>query len=153
MKPTRTRSSPRVLALFIAVVVTLPINIPHGRAADAPKPAEEPWIAPARAARKPNPVAATPESLAQGKMLFGAACEPCHGPTGKGDGPAAAALERKPGNLSDPKLWEQTDGALFWKISEGKTPMPTFQETFNEEQRWQIVNYVRTLSPRPSAAK
>ena len=52
----------------------------------------------------------------------------------------------RPGNLSDSKLWKQSDGALFWKISEGKTPMPSFQETYTEEQRWQLVDYVRTLA-------
>jgi mono/diheme cytochrome c family protein len=78
---------------------------------------------------------------------------PCHGPAGKGDGPAAATLERngvriRPGNLSDPKMWQQSDGAIFWKISEGKTPMPAWSQTLSEKQRWQIVNYVRTLAPK-----
>ncbi len=114
----------------------------------------EVWEAPARAARKPNPVPADAKSLAQGKQLYVAACLPCHGPAGKGDGPAAATLERngvrvRPGNLSDPKLWEETDGALFWKLTEGKTPMPAWAETLSEEQRWFIVNYIRTLSPKP----
>src|SRR5882724_12044846 len=107
------------------------------------------WVAPPRAARKENPVASEPKSIAAGKELFIAACLPCHGAAGKGDSPAATALERdgkpvRPGNLSDPKLRAQTDGALFWKISEGRSPMPVFQEAFTEEQRWQIVNYVRT---------
>ena len=114
----------------------------------------EVWEAPARAARKPNPVPADTKSLAQGKQLYVAACLPCHGLAGKGDGPAAATLERngvrvRPGNLSDPKLWVETDGALFWKLTEGKTPMPAWAETLSEEQRWLIVNYIRTLSPKP----
>ncbi len=113
----------------------------------------EAWIAPGRAARKANPLPVEANSLAQGKELFAAGCFPCHGASGKGDGPASSTLERegkpvRPGNLSDPKLWEQSDGAIFWKISEGRTPMPAFQETFTEEQRWQIVNYVRTLAPK-----
>ncbi|NBV25224.1 MAG: hypothetical protein EBS05_25320 [Proteobacteria bacterium] len=120
-------------------------------AADSPKPGEAPWIAPARAAAKPNPLVSTPAALAQGRQLFELGCLPCHGPTGRGDGPAAPSLERKPGNLTDPKMWEQTDGTLFWKISEGRTPMPTFSEVFTEEQRWQIVNYIRTLAPRGEA--
>ena len=116
----------------------------------------EVWEAPARAARKPNPVPADAKSLAQGKQLYVAACLPCHGPAGKGDGPAAATLERngvrvRPGNLSDPKLWEETDGALFWKLTEGKTPMPAWAETLSEEQRWLIVNYIRTLAPKPDS--
>jgi len=45
-------------------------------------------------------------------------------------------------------MWQQTDGAIFWKISEGNSPMPAFQEAFSDAQRWDIVNYVRTLAPK-----
>jgi len=112
------------------------------------------WVAPARAARKQNPVAADAKSLAQGKEIYLAACLPCHGSAGKGDGPAGTTLERNgvpihPGNLSDPKRWEDTDGALFWKLTEGKTPMPAWGETLSEDQRWSVINYIRTLAPKP----
>lgn len=120
---------------------------------DAPKNGTNVWTAPARAARKPNPVPADDPSRARGRELFTAACLPCHGPLGKGDGPAAASLERKPGNLSDPRMWQQTDGAIFWKISEGNSPMPAFQEAYSEAQRWDIVNYVRTLAPKEAGEK
>ena len=139
--------------LLAAVLMTSGMDSSPGFAADPPKKTDEPWIAPARAARKENPITVDAKSLAQGKELFGAACLTCHGPTGKGDGPVAATLERngtpvRPGNLSDPKLWQQSDGTLFWKISEGRTPMPAFQEALSEEQRWQIIIYVRTLAPK-----
>ena len=142
----------RAFALALAVM-TPAVALPPLFAADSPTNVEEPWVAPARAARKQNPVPADAKSVAQGKELFITGCLPCHGPTGRGDGPAASLLERNgkqihPGNLSDPKLWQQSDGAIFWKISEGRTPMPAFQEAFSEEQRWQIVNYVRTLAPK-----
>ncbi len=84
-------------------------------------------------------------------------CLPCHGPQGKGDGPASISLERngariRPGNLSDPRMWQQPDGALFWKITEGNTPMPAFGETLSEDQRWEIIDFVRTLAPPAVAA-
>jgi mono/diheme cytochrome c family protein len=124
-----------------------------GLAEDTPKKAGEAWTAPGRAAHKENPVAADAKSLAAGKDLYTSACFPCHGTTGKGDGPAGAFLERDgapvhPGNLSDPKMWQQSDGSIFWKISTGKTPMPAFDGAFTEEQRWQIVAYVRTRAPK-----
>jgi mono/diheme cytochrome c family protein len=50
-------------------------------------------------------------------------------------------------------MWHQSDGAIFWKMSEGNTPMPAFQETFTEEQRWQVVHYVRTLAPAVNATE
>jgi mono/diheme cytochrome c family protein len=123
------------------------------KAQDGAKNSTNVWSAPARAARKENPTPADDNSRARGKELFTVGCLPCHGPSGRGDGPAAASLERKPGNLSDPKMWEQTDGAIFWKISEGNAPMPAFQEAFSEAQRWDIVNYVRTLAPKETNNK
>ena len=123
------------------------------KAQEASKNGTNVWTAPARAARKENPTPADDKSRARGKELFTVGCLPCHGPSGRGDGPAAASLERKPGNLTDPKMWQQTDGAIFWKISEGNAPMPSFQEAFSDEQRWDIVNYVRTLAPKETANK
>ena len=112
------------------------------------------WTAPARASRKQNPIPVDVASITKGKELYLNGCLPCHGPSGRGDGPAAATLERngvriRPGNLADPKRWEETDGELFWKITEGNSPMPTWGLTLNDEQRWCIVNYIRTLAPKP----
>jgi mono/diheme cytochrome c family protein len=135
----------------IALIAGFAFTVALGQ--DAPKKPADAWIAPARAARKANPVLADATSIATGKELFVGGCLPCHGPAGKGDGPAAAGLERdgtpvRPGNLSDPALWQQSDGTIFWKISEGRSPMPSFQETYSEEQRWEIINYVRTLASK-----
>jgi len=108
------------------------------------------WKAPERAARRKNPIPSDANSIAVGKVVYAKECFSCHGATGKGDGPAAAALEKSPGNLSDPKMWEQTDGALFWKITTGRKPMASYENLLTEEQRWHVINYTRTLAPRPS---
>ncbi len=140
--------------LVVAVILGASgIPFTDGFGQGAVKGAAEVWAAPARAARKENPVPPDAKRLPQGKELYVVGCVPCHGASGKGDGEVGATLERdgipvRPGNLSDPKLWQQPDGAIFWKISEGRSPMPSFQETFTEEQRWLIVNYVRTLAPK-----
>ena len=108
----------------------------------------EPWKAPARAARKKNPVPADAASIVRGKLLYRPNCEGCHGTAGRGDGPVAKDLERAPGDLASPTVAAQSDGELFWKISEGRKPMPGFDEPLTEEERWHIVNYTRTLSSR-----
>lgn len=108
--------------------------------------AQDDWVAPTRAAKKKNPVALEEASLAKGKALYIKECLSCHGPTGKGDGPGAKDLETKPHDLSLPKLREQTDGALFWKITEGKKPMPSYAQTFGDDDRWHLVNYIRSLA-------
>lgn len=114
-------------------------------------PAGDQWTAPARSAKKKNPVPTDDKSIAAGKVMYVQECRACHGDTGKGDGPTAHDLEKKPGDLSSPKLWDQSDGALFWKVTEGRKPMPTYAQRFTDDQRWSIVNYVRTLAPKPEA--
>ena len=102
------------------------------------------WAAPARASAKKNPVAGDAASIGRGKTVYTAECFTCHGPSGKGDGPQAKDLEKNPGNLTN--LQGQSDGALYWKVSEGKKPMPTFTSKLTEQQRWDVVNYIKTLS-------
>ncbi len=126
-----------VFALLLAAY-TLPIR----SFADTP---QEEWKAPARAARKKNPIPAEEKSISTGKAIYTAQCLSCHGPAGHGDGTAAKDLNPKPRNLSDPKIQEQSDGSIFWKLTEGRKPMPTFEKLISEEDRWNVINYVRTL--------
>jgi mono/diheme cytochrome c family protein len=113
----------------------------------------EEWEAPARAAGIRNPVAADTKSVAAGELLYQQNCLACHGTMGKGNGRAATSLEPSPADLSMPMMWEHSDGALFWKITEGRRPMPAFETLLADEQRWQVVNYVRTLAARPDVAR
>ncbi len=107
-----------------------------------------PSAVPPAAAAQQNPAAATAESIAAGRTLYAQNCVYCHGDTGKGDGPAAVSLTVRPSDLSDPALGKLSDGALFWKISEGHSPMPAHQRLLSSEDRWTIANYLRTLSPQ-----
>jgi mono/diheme cytochrome c family protein len=102
------------------------------------------WAAPARASAKKNPVSTDAASIARGKTAYTAQCFTCHGASGRGDGPQATQLAKNPGNLTN--LQGQSDGALFWKVSEGKDPMPRFAQMLSEQQRWDVVNYIHTLS-------
>lgn len=104
-----------------------------------------PWVAPASAAARKNPVAGKPEAIAAGKQVFNTTCVPCHGPAGRGDGAAAAALNPKPAKFTSPVIAGESDGALFWKLSEGRGAMVPFKTTFSEAQRWELIAYIRTL--------
>jgi len=104
------------------------------------------WKVPPRAARKRNPVPAGEATIAKGKAIFLTQCTSCHGESGVGDGPAAKDLEKHPGDLTSKGVQEQSDGALFWKISTGRAPMTAFKDTLRAEERWQVVRYVRTLA-------
>jgi mono/diheme cytochrome c family protein len=96
-----------------------------------------------------NPVPANADSLSLGKDLYDEHCLMCHGEKGMGDGAMADTLSRPPGNLADPQVMEElTDGELFWRISKGDDLMPSFEteKPLPEEDRWHIINYVRTLA-------
>ena len=121
---------------FVAFAVLKPAALADGDA----------WVAPTRAARKANPIPEDEKSVALGAKLYARECLSCHGAKGKGDGSAAGTLEKKPGDLSSPKLAEQSDGALYWKITEGRKPMPTFEKLLTDEERWHVVNFIRTLA-------
>ena len=103
------------------------------------------WEAPARAAAKKNPVASDADTVAAGKKVYVSNCLACHGEKGKGDGPASKALNPKPHDLADEAVGKQSDGALFWKLTEGKKPMPSYDKTLSETERWQAINYLRTF--------
>ena len=110
-----------------------------------------PWVAPDDAKKVQNPVKPAPDGLASAAHLYKLNCAGCHGVKGDGKGPAAAGLERQPANFTDAKFMaERTDGDLFWKISTGRPPMPTWQ-TLSETQRWELVNYLRTLTSKATS--
>jgi mono/diheme cytochrome c family protein len=115
--------------------------------------AEQPWTAPARAAAKKNPVSNSPAAIAAGKAVYEKECLSCHGPTGKGDGPKAKDLKVQPHDLSAPQISGQSDGALYWKLNTGRNPMPKYDELLTEEQRWQVINYLRTVLARPAEGR
>jgi mono/diheme cytochrome c family protein len=96
------------------------------------------WVAPDRAAAKPNPLAGRPELAAGGHKIFVERCAQCHGKDAQGTSRAPNLLSRR--------VQAQTDGALFWKISSGDTRrgMPTFS-FLPATQRWQLVLYLRGL--------
>ena len=87
----------------------------------------------------------TQDSLAAGQKIYSKTCMMCHGKTGDADGPAVIELNIHPAKLSDPHLGTESDGSLFWKITTGKKPMPAYGKRLSETDRWNLVNYVRTL--------
>ena len=96
-----------------------------------------------------NPVPADATSLARGEQLFRLNCVQCHGEGGQGDGAIAVFLEpRKPANLTSDVVQNKSDGALFLTISNGVPgAMPALNENLTVRERWDVVNYLRTLRP------
>jgi len=110
-----------------------------------------PWLVPEAAKQVPNPLAPSEADLPRARALYLDKCAECHGEGGKGDGNQAKMYDPAPTNLTDPeRLKGQSDGELFYRISEGHRPMPAFKKRFTEEQRWQLVLFIRSLSRPPA---
>jgi len=100
------------------------------------------------AAARRNPVAASADSVRKGAELYTIYCTPCHGTSGRGDGPVSTKFV-PPADLTNPDLQKvRTDG--YWQsyLSAGGAVMPSYAEALTPEERWHVVNYVRTLAKK-----
>jgi putative copper export protein/mono/diheme cytochrome c family protein len=106
----------------------------------------------ARAVR--NPVASTAESLDRGRTIYLQSCAACHGITGKGDGAAAAAIRPALPDLTV-HVGQHTEGELWWFITNGIAgrPMPAWRDVLTEDERWDVVNYLRAAFMQAEGAK
>lgn len=103
------------------------------------------WLAPHYTDTLINPFSDEIKAIADGKKIYENVCWTCHGLEGKGDGPAAIKLNPKPADHTSHKVQNQTDGAIFWKLSKGNGEMPPFDKTLSKTQRWKLVSYIRSL--------
>nr|WP_315158699.1 cytochrome c [uncultured Flavobacterium sp.] len=103
------------------------------------------WKAPKTADALQNPFKGNAKATAEGKRIFEQMCVLCHGVKGKGNGEAGLTLDKKPANFSAFKVKNESDGVIFWKLTNGKPPMASYEELMTEDQRWQLVNYIREL--------
>lgn len=131
----------------VATMLVLSVAIGGVAAANGKKAApHDHWMAPLEGAKRANPIKADRASLARGRELFEANCVVCHGPGGRGDGPAAKGLNPSPADLVRMGPGH-SDGDFAWKIAEGRTPMPTFKGSLSEAQIWDLVNYIKRGLP------
>src|SRR6201997_5953181 len=112
-----------------------------------------PWIVPLPDKARQNPLPLTEANVNAAKAIYSDKCANCHGDTGKGDGSDAMMYDPAPADLTEAsKMSKVTDGEIFYQISEGRKPMPSFKKKLTEEQRWQLVLLVRSFAA-PAAQK
>src|SRR5262245_61688506 len=121
-----------VVAVTAAVVLASPVL------------AQGPWVAPDSEKAKKNPLPSDPKVTEQGEKVAKTNCASCHGAKGKGDGAAAVALNPKPADWTSANVQQETDGELFWKISNGRGPMPPWKH-LSENDRWAVIRFIRSL--------
>jgi mono/diheme cytochrome c family protein len=92
-----------------------------------------------------NPLPSTPASVERGKQAYGHYCIMCHGPKGDGNGTVGQSFAPLPSNLRESPVQGQSDGELFYKISLGSGRHPSLADTVSEEERWAVIQYLRSL--------
>ncbi len=94
-----------------------------------------------------NPVEANEASITRGSNLFEIHCQMCHGATAQGNGPIAPFLANRPANLTSPVVQSKSDGSIFLTITNGVDgKMPPLNENLTVPERWDLVNFLRTLT-------
>lgn len=129
-----------IIILFISAFTIIDTHTPlHNLSQNGP------WVAPEAAKKLKDPTPNDKNAIKRGKALYKTRCVVCHGESGTGDGPGSKALNPKPADHTSVKVQQQTDGEIFWKISEGRGNMIGWKLIIPEKDRWDLVNYIRTL--------
>ena len=137
--PKKSRLLPKILLAIVIGLIFLSIGLAALH--------KTPWQVPAEEKARKNPLPATQANYNAAKPLYDEFCSNCHGDAGKGDGSDAMMYDPAPSDLTDAAHMNKlTDGEIYYQITQGKKPMPSFRTKLTEEQRWQLVIFVRGFS-------
>lgn len=103
------------------------------------------WVTPASQTHKENPFTNSQEAITNGQKTYASLCVACHGKIGRGDGVAAAGLNPKPADFTTKEFQNQSDAAIFWKLSTGRGVMAGYEGMLSEKERWEVVSYLKSL--------
>jgi mono/diheme cytochrome c family protein len=129
------------LVVMATILIASGVGDPRASAAQV----SVPWVAPDSEKAKKNPLPSDKKTAEQGEKVAKVNCGSCHGDKGKGNGPAAVALNPKPADWTSKRVQDESDGEIFWKITNGRGPMPSWRH-LSENDRWAVVRYIRTLA-------
>ena len=107
--------------------------------------AQNHWQAPDEARQLQNPLNETAEVINKGQKVFQLLCASCHGDKGTGNPVMLKTLNPPPADLTSTAIQQQTDGEIFWKITEGRGIMASYKNMLSDEDRWAVVQYIRQL--------
>jgi mono/diheme cytochrome c family protein len=105
----------------------------------------EEWVAPADQKDIANPQAYNLANVKKGKDLYTKNCKSCHGDPGKNN---VLPLVPPPVDITSERMQKNTEGELFYKITNGRGAMPQFKATISDDDRWRLVNYISNFSPK-----
>jgi len=141
----RTKKLNYVVVAILAIALGSTLSSYKTKSSVEPVGDTTPWKAPTSAKALKNPHADKKSSAKKGKSIFKTYCVVCHGASGLGDGVGGKALDPKPANFHSSRVQNQVDGELFWKMSNGRNAMIAWKGVISEEDRWHLVNFLRTF--------
>lgn len=107
------------------------------------------WNVPPDAGSLKNPAPLNAATLADARQLYVSNCQKCHGVNGDGKVPPGATYfySTKPTDFTNARRTDaMSDGEIFWKMTNGRKPMPAFKNRLSDEQRWELVNLIRVFA-------
>jgi hypothetical protein len=135
--------------LFAALLLLICVLIVHWL-----NEQNKPWIVPEEYKTLKNPIFPSESNWNSARQTYRDECAQCHGEHGKGDGPEARTHAPLPADLTDAKrMATVTDGEIFYQITQGRRPMPSFKRRLTQDQRWQLVLLVRSFSQSAGQTK
>lgn len=134
---------PRLLQKILFAVAIALIFLSIGLAALH----KTPWQVPLEDRLRKNPLAVNDANYNAAKPIYNEKCANCHGDSGKGDGSDAMMYDPAPSDLTDAAHMNKlSEGEIYYQITQGRKPMPSFRNKLTEKQRWQLVILVRSFS-------
>jgi mono/diheme cytochrome c family protein len=142
--PKKSKTLQKLLLALVIILIFLSIGLAAFH--------KTPWKVPLEDKLRKNPLAASDADLIAAKPVYNEYCANCHGDSGKGDGSDAMMYDPSPSDLTDAKHMNSlTDGDIYYQITEGRKPMPSFRKKLTEDQRWQLVILVRSFAAPASS--
>lgn len=132
------------MALIVSTGI-IGIMLSAGSANAQAKPKGKPWNAPESSAKAKSPAKSDESTIKDGKAIYTQHCKSCHGVKGVGDGDKAKKIEISCGDFTSQDFKNDSEGTDYWKITEGRKPMPSFKDKLTDQERWKVVAYIRSL--------
>jgi mono/diheme cytochrome c family protein len=122
------------ISFLITIILFLSVNV-----------FAQEWVVPADQKDLENPQSYNLSNVKKGKELFTKNCKSCHGDPGKNN---VLPLVPPPVDITSERMQKNTEGEIFYKITNGRGAMPQFKATISDDDRWRIVNYISNFSSK-----
>jgi len=120
--------------LFLLLIVLISVRL-----------SAQEWVVPVENVAKLSPFAFNDSTRKAGSELYNVNCKSCHGDPGKNN---VIKLVPPPPDPASAKMQSNSDGALQYKVTQGRTPMPAFKNILSSTDTWRVISYIRSFNDK-----